>query len=198
MLALEPELGSESSLGVGYVANPSLKLTMRQAQNYPDRLTGIPADPTFSSFFLNTPLGSSSYHSLQVTLKKRFSRGLTFEANFTQASNISLSDASVTGQSSVRDSNNLTADRGPTPFQIHNNFNGSFIVQVSGEQARPGNLRRNALYGNIMWKLDASPRKSFAITLKAEFMNAFNHTNLGGLVSNVANGSFGQLTSASA
>jgi hypothetical protein len=284
MLAVERELGFGSTLSVGYVANRSLKLTMRQAQNYPDRLTGRPADPTFSSFFLNTPLDSSTYHSLQTTLRKRFSRGLTFEANFTHASNTSLSDASVTGQSSAQDSDNLRADHGPTPFQIRNNFNGNFIyelpfarwagkgraaglalggwqlsgivfahdggvvnivnsssahpgdradlvygaptlfdnygrtlrylnraafaappiVQVSGEQARPGTLGRNALYGPGMWNLDASVRKSFLITervslrLKADFLNAFNHTNLGGLVSNVANASFGQLTSASA
>ena len=78
------------------------------------------------------------------------------------------------------------------------------IVQVSGEQSRPGTLGRNALYGPGMWNLDASLRKSFAVTervslrFKADFLNAFNHTNLGGLVSNVANASFGQLTSASA
>ena len=78
------------------------------------------------------------------------------------------------------------------------------IVQVSGEQARPGTLGRNALYGPGMWNFDASLRKSIPITervslrLKGDFLNAFNHTNLSGLVTNVANGSFGQLTSASA
>src|SRR5947207_15701201 len=38
MLAVERELGFGTTLSVGYVANRSLKLTMRQAQNYPDRL----------------------------------------------------------------------------------------------------------------------------------------------------------------
>jgi hypothetical protein len=83
-------------------------------------------------------------------------------------------------------------------------FSAPPIVQVSGEQARPGNLGRNALYGPGMWNFDASLRKSFRLTervsmgLKGDFLNTLNHTNLGGLVTNVANGSFGRLTAATA
>jgi hypothetical protein len=44
----------------------------------------------------------------------------------------------------------------------------------------------------------ASITEPASLRLKADFLNAFNHTNLGGLVADVANTSFGPLTSASA
>ena len=78
------------------------------------------------------------------------------------------------------------------------------IVTASGEQVRPGNLGRNVLRAPGMWNLDLSVAKDLAITeriklqLRGDAFNSLNHTNLGGLVTNITSSSFGYFTSATA
>jgi hypothetical protein len=285
MIGVERELGFGLALSVSYVGNHVSNMVLNERENLPDRLTGIAPDPTFSGFVLDTPVDESTYHSLQISLNKRFSHGLLFGVNYTHASDISLGGASVVGGGAPQDNNNIQADRGPTPLDVRNNFNASFaytlpfeqwtglngrgsrlllggwqlsgilsandglpfnitngsssypadrpdivaganqifgnytstlqylnaaafatipIVKASGAQARPGDLGRNAIFGLGMWNLDASLAKRFAVTervhlqLRGDFFNAFNHTNLSGLVTDISKGSFGQLTSATA
>ncbi len=75
-------------------------------------------------------------------------------------------------------------------------------VAASGAQARPGNLGRNGLYGPGLWNWDASLSKNFVfveryrLRMRMDAFNAFNHTSLGGLTTNIASSSFGRLTSA--
>ncbi|MPY90420.1 MAG: hypothetical protein GEU99_21175 [Luteitalea sp.] len=76
------------------------------------------------------------------------------------------------------------------------------IVQLSGAAARPGNLGRNAVRASGQWTLDASLAKNLDITerfrlqLRVDAFNALNHTNLGGLVTDISNSNFGRLMSA--
>jgi hypothetical protein len=78
------------------------------------------------------------------------------------------------------------------------------LVTASGEQVRPGNLGRNVIRAPGMWNLDFSAAKDFGITertrlqLRGDAFNALNHTNLGGLVTNITNSTFGRFTSATA
>jgi hypothetical protein len=75
------------------------------------------------------------------------------------------------------------------------------IGQVSGAPLYPGNIGRNALWNIGSWNLDAALTKQFFITEKvrgkveAQMLNAFNHTNLSGLQSQITSGNFGQFTS---
>ena len=76
------------------------------------------------------------------------------------------------------------------------------IIAASGAQARPGNLKRAAFTLPGVWNVNASLVKSFDITervrfrLRADFLNAFNHTNLGGLNTNISSAAFGRFTAA--
>jgi len=76
------------------------------------------------------------------------------------------------------------------------------IVQASGAAARPGDLGRNAVRAPGQWTLDASLAKNTNITdrvrlqLRIDAFNALNRTNLGGLVTDIANSNFGRLRSA--
>ncbi len=78
------------------------------------------------------------------------------------------------------------------------------IQTASGEQVRGGNLGREALRAPGMWNLDLSAAKNIAITERVQFelrgdaFNALNHTNLGGVVTNITSSAFGQLTTATA
>lgn len=130
MIGVERELGFGTALSVGYVGNRVLKMPLNLRENLPDRLTGLPPDPTFSSFTLDTPLDASTYHSLQVSFNKRFSHGLLFGINYTRATNTSFGDASVVGGGAPQDSNNIRADLGPTPYDIRNNLSANFVYQI--------------------------------------------------------------------
>jgi hypothetical protein len=76
------------------------------------------------------------------------------------------------------------------------------LATASGASIRPGNLGRYALNAPGAWTLDATLSKNFEIVekvkfqLRGDFFNAFNHTNLSGLVTDVSKSTFGQLTSA--
>jgi hypothetical protein len=78
------------------------------------------------------------------------------------------------------------------------------IVAASGAQARPGNLKRSFFTLPGVWNVNASLVKSVNITervrfrLRADFLNAFNHTNLAGLNTNISSAAFGRFTAATA
>ncbi|MBM3752858.1 MAG: TonB-dependent receptor [Acidobacteria bacterium] len=76
------------------------------------------------------------------------------------------------------------------------------IIAASGATARPGTIGRNALRGPGAWTLDLGLAKNFDFTERVRFQfrvdmfNSLNHTNLGGLSTNITAGNFGRLTSA--
>jgi hypothetical protein len=65
---------------------------------------------------------------------------------------------------------------------------------------RPGNIGRNALYGPDWWNIDMTLAKSIAFTestrlqVRAELLNAFNHTVMSGINGNITQSNFGRFT----
>lgn len=74
------------------------------------------------------------------------------------------------------------------------------ISQGSGAAIRPGNVGVGAVRGPGAWNLDLAVAKEFSIRetrklrFRADAFNAFNHTNLSGLQTNVNASNFGRLT----
>lgn len=73
---------------------PSLKPVVDSKGN----VTGYRKDPTKGSITSVEPIASSTYHSLQATLEKRFANGLQFELNYTYSSFINTGDDILGGQ----------------------------------------------------------------------------------------------------
>ncbi|MCU1260105.1 MAG: TonB-dependent receptor plug, partial [Bryobacterales bacterium] len=75
------------------------------------------------------------------------------------------------------------------------------VSSVSAETIRPGNIGNGAIRGPGLWNLDFSLGKNFAVTenlhlqFRADLFNAANHTVPSGLVVDITNPRFGQLTS---
>ncbi|MFB3826878.1 MAG: carboxypeptidase regulatory-like domain-containing protein [Bryobacteraceae bacterium] len=67
-------------------------------KNAAGAITGYRRDPTRASVLVAGGLAQSTYHSLQVTLEKRFSKNLQFEVNYTYSSFINDSDDILGGQ----------------------------------------------------------------------------------------------------
>ncbi|HKE21055.1 MAG TPA: TonB-dependent receptor [Bryobacteraceae bacterium] len=75
------------------------------------------------------------------------------------------------------------------------------IIAASGATARPGNIGNGAIRGPGQWNIDISLAKNFKLTeriqlqIRTDSFDALNHTNLTGLVTEITNARFGQLTS---
>lgn len=130
MFDVERELGWGTSLSVGYIGNRGLKLILWRDENLPDRISGVMPDPTFTTFVLSAPIDSSTYHSLQVSVNKRFEHGLSFQASYTHASDTAYCGGGLAGRCYPQDNNNIRADLGPTAVDIRNDFNTSFVYQL--------------------------------------------------------------------
>ena len=91
--------------------------------------------------------------------------------------------------------------RNTMDYLNHSAFSPVPIMPLSGATARPGDLGRNAFRAPGMWNLDFSLAKNLAFSdklklqVRVDMFNAFNHTNLGGVVTTLQAANFGQLTS---
>ncbi|HSR50561.1 MAG TPA: carboxypeptidase regulatory-like domain-containing protein, partial [Acidobacteriota bacterium] len=98
---------------------------------------------------------SSTYHGLQVEMRRRFSEGLQFNANYTWSK--VLTDAAGTGQTNFEpftDINNPGYDRGRADFDTTHVFNANFIYEMPFGRGRRFDIENsvlNAVAGG--WKI---------------------------------------------
>ncbi|MCC7235171.1 MAG: TonB-dependent receptor [Bryobacterales bacterium] len=83
--------------------------------------------PTFGSVTDQSSRGNSIYHSLQLSLNKRLTRGFTILANYTFSKLID--DASADGDAPSNPFN-FRSERGPSDLDITHRFVGSYIWQL--------------------------------------------------------------------
>ena len=86
----------------------------------------------FSTNIYISNQGASSYNGLLVSLRKRFSKGLQFDLNYTLSNSIDNQSSVVNTVSGglVCDLTNLRACRGPSDFDIRHLFNANFIYEL--------------------------------------------------------------------
>ena len=80
-------------------------------------------------------LGTSSYHSLNVSLVKRTTRGLTFKTNYTYSKVMDLNSAILAPSAGneppdVFSPYNLKLNRGVASYSLQHQFNGNFSYQL--------------------------------------------------------------------
>ncbi|MFZ3371236.1 MAG: TonB-dependent receptor [Candidatus Sulfotelmatobacter sp.] len=102
---------------------------------YPDGFDAGRPNPNFSDFMLRTNCCDSNYSALQVTLRKRFTNGLQFNANYTYAKAMDeLSDAFTPSQDVngpyPEDSFNPHLDYGPADFDVKHRMVVSYNYQL--------------------------------------------------------------------
>ena len=140
-LAVDQAIPWDMALTIGYVGNRGTNENITETANLPDRITGIAPFATFSQFRYTFAGDYSNYNALQVELKKRLKHGLFFDANYTWGRNMALVSAGLLNEQSPQDNNNLSADYGPAPYDIRDNFvlNGVWDMPISewtGMQSR--------------------------------------------------------------
>src|SRR5204862_3873738 len=93
-------------------------------------------------------VGYSQYHSLQLTLNKRFSRGFTLLAAYTFSKDVGLTSSQGEGSLGTRDPNNWNLDNGLMPTDR------THILAISSVWMTPainGNKTASTLFGH--WEL---------------------------------------------
>jgi len=125
--------------------------------------------PTQSWFYL----GTSSYHSGNVSLTKRASRGLTFKVNYTFAKLLDLNSAflATSGANeppSILNPFNLKLQKGLAAYNLKHQFNTNFTYQLpfgSGQYfGRGASGLANILIGGWQWSGSISAQSGFPFT----------------------------------
>lgn len=125
--------------------------------------------------------GNSNYHGGELTVEKRFSRGMSFRGAYTYSKSIDFSQehlaAGGTG-SFTQNGYNLRERRGPSDFDIRHHLAGSYIYELPFGQGR-SHLTEGALshvFGG--WRISgtAGSRSGRPFTVSA----GNNSTTLGG------------------
>jgi hypothetical protein len=149
--AVEQQLGEQQTLNINYVASASRRLL---TQNFysPD-LLGNPNFISGNGLYLTTNRASANYQSLQVRFQRTLSHG--FQSLLAYTWSHSLDDAST----------NFTIyelERGPSDFDIRNNFQAALSYDVPGHYDNP-----LLSYALKHWSLDAriSARSSLPVDI---------------------------------
>jgi hypothetical protein len=105
--------------------------------NYDGQFVGLdatPVNPNYGAINFRTNCCDSNYHAWQTTLRKRFSSGLQFNANYTYAKAMDdLSDA-FTGKANAgsypSDSQDPKLDYGPADYDVRHRIVASFVYDL--------------------------------------------------------------------
>jgi len=79
---LQQQLGGSTAVTIGYVGNRSRLNERTRPLNLIDPATGQRPNPQFSQILFAESSGSATYDALQLSITRRFSNGLSFNANY--------------------------------------------------------------------------------------------------------------------
>ncbi|PWU21959.1 MAG: hypothetical protein C5B48_10760, partial [Candidatus Rokuibacteriota bacterium] len=108
------------------------------------------ADPRFNHITEVQSIGDSTFKSMTVQVSKRFTRGLTFNAQYALGKGLDntplLTQLTVQSESGRSDPSNLDRDKGPNPLDMRHNFTGSVVYTSVNNSPNP--IMKALLNGN--------------------------------------------------
>ena len=124
---LQRQLATNLVASAGYVGNRGLKLLATKFHNeiIPELGAQLRPDPSIGRISYQQHSGNSNYHALELSLKKRFSGGFTFNGHYTWSHGIVYSGIDAVtafGNRTIQDQNNWLGSRGRTGTDIRHNF----------------------------------------------------------------------------
>jgi outer membrane receptor protein involved in Fe transport len=132
---VERQLSSSMVLQSGFVATRGVKFIEWRFANRVDRITGLRPNPNLGQPYYADNSQTSSYFAWQSSFKKRFSRNLSFDLNYTWGKAIANGGGDIGtyfyGENGSRNQEffDLKADRGPTPFDLTHYFVADWVYQ---------------------------------------------------------------------
>ncbi len=137
--SVQQQLPSNAVMTVAYVGSQGRNLFLRSWTNWvvgagmnPASGVGIPNlkfGNRFSQMDVKTTGGTDHYDSLQTSLNRRFSKGLTIGSQWTWAHSIGNTGGSNEAQTAT-DPLNYARDRGNNAFDIRHSFNASALYEL--------------------------------------------------------------------
>ncbi len=137
--SVEQQLPSNTVLTVAYVGSQGRNLFLRGVTN---QIIGVSTDPVtgaaivqrqfgnrFAEIDYKTSGGTDHYDSLQTSLNRRFSRGLTLGGQYTYAHSIGNTDGSNEARTAANNFS-FAADRGNNTFDVRHTFNFSALYEL--------------------------------------------------------------------
>ncbi|HYP28942.1 MAG TPA: TonB-dependent receptor [Blastocatellia bacterium] len=149
----------ESNIGfsaAAIAANPDayaeILPTLQPVRNAAGVITAFRRDPTKGSILIGDGIAQSAYHSMQLTVRKRFSHGLDIEGNYTYSSFINDSDDILGGQT------NNTLPAVPFDFKLdraRSGFDQPHRFVLNYVYAFPSPWESNPVFGRILggWQI---------------------------------------------
>jgi hypothetical protein len=137
-LDLQQSLRSRFILTLGYNGSKGTRLDLLRAPNRVISGVTYSLIPGVQSFLCQTSGGSSSFHSGQVRLQRRFNRGLSFMASYIFGKSIDNASSIGGGQETVAlYDNDLRLERGLSTFDLRHQFNAGWMLELPfGERKR--------------------------------------------------------------
>jgi len=129
-LDLQYEVLPNWMVDAAYVGSKGTHLAAVIDKNQQDPITGAFLYPQFASILYVEPDAASSYNSLQLRSEKRTRSGLSLLLSYTYSKSfddISSVFGGSVGSGLPQNSNDLSADRGPSDFNAVHRFVGSFV-----------------------------------------------------------------------
>jgi hypothetical protein len=133
-LGIQHSFGSNLSLEVGYVGDHGSRLTGFRDLNQTDATgtrTFATQFPYLKWILQNSNDGRSNYHSLQASLTKRVSHGLSFIAGYTYSHGLDTGSLNRTGYL-PQNSNNVGGEYGSGDFDIRHRFTFTTTYNIPG------------------------------------------------------------------
>ena len=128
---IQRELTGDMGLQAGYVGSKGTHLDHQYNANLPlPSPVFVQANrpyPAFGNITLDSASASSSYEALQLSVQKRFSKGLTFLTGYTWSKSI---DDGSSWNAGVLNVFNFHAERGLSTFDTRHRFTGSYIYDL--------------------------------------------------------------------
>jgi hypothetical protein len=135
---VQRSVGRDLMFEVGYVGVLGKKYPMHRRYNLPDRLTGVRPNPLLipgGHYVDNSE--NTTYHSLQTSVRKRFSNSFSFDAHYTLGRGLSYTGGDVgvyygtdVSENVIQDFFDLTNERQPTTGDVRHRFVGDLIYQT--------------------------------------------------------------------
>jgi hypothetical protein len=151
-LDVQREITPTMMFQTAFVGSRGVKFILFRFANQVDRITGLRPNPNLRQPYYVDNSQSSTYLGWQNSFRKRFSHGLSFDANYTWSKTLANgggdTGAYYDGENFVRNQDffDLRADRGPAASDITHYFSGSWVYQLPS-LASHGALVRHVIGG---------------------------------------------------
>lgn len=136
-LNIERELSPTLVLESGYVGVRGVKFIMHRRFNQPDRSTGLRPNPhlVVGGYYVDNSQ-NMVYSAWQTSLRKRFSRNLSFDAHYTWGKGLGVTGGDIgayyqgDADAIVQDFFNPRADRGPVIGDVTHRFIADWVYEL--------------------------------------------------------------------